>query len=195
VYLASLLAWSGVAIRLLVPILPVLYLFLYEGLLFCWSSLRQTLPIRRAGWLGVTVPGLVVAGMVGWNALRDVQDTRSTVPNRTDFVVGARWLAQNTPGNSVVMTEWPVLRYLYAGGQKMVDGPGSNATDADRLALIKSSKSDYVLIAPPHASSTVALDSAALEQQRFMRANPDLFELVFMDHEHNVSVYRVLSAG
>ena len=189
-YLAALLAWPGVAIRLLHPIVPLLYLFLYEGLSVAWRRLR---PRGSASWLLPSLPGALLGLLVVWNVFRDVQDTRTPVPNRTDFVVGTAWLSQNTPADSIVMSQWPVSRYLYAH-RKMVYPPTLDTTDADRLKAIQAAGVDYVLLAPPWCC-TRQLDTLALDQQQWMAARPDLFALVFFDQEHNVSVYQVLRRG
>ena len=191
--LVVLLAWPEKSTRLLHPVVPLLYLFLYAGLGICCGWLPRT-GTGTAARMRAHLPSVLIAVLVVWNVFRGVQDTRALVPNRTDFQVGATWLAQNTPAESVVMTEWPVLRYLYAG-RKMVDSPAAGATDSVRFEGIQTSNVDYVLLAPPHASLTPELDATAREEQRWLAEHPELFQPVFSDQERNVSVYKVLKRG
>jgi hypothetical protein len=189
-YFGVLLIWPWTLGRFLHPVLPLLYAFLLTGL----SALADILPERVAAPVRRMRPIFsVLCVLLAINLIRDFHEVRNPVKNRiTDLSVGATWIAENTPPESVVMTEFPVERFLYAR-RHTVDLPPDLMSDNIPERLERTGV-DYVIVATPlQTPRTTELSAAARELGAALDTHPDRFPLMFSSPQDNVRVYRVLS--
>ncbi len=191
-YAGALLLWPGPVTRLLHPVVPLLYLLLFEGIRDIGSKVSGVQRPRVSSATGATV---VLVALIAVNLGRDIQGLVDPVRNRiTDLRVGSEWLAANTPADSIIMAEAPVSRHLYSR-RLMVDLPSAPATAACTIVEhVRGSGAHYVLIAPPlQTPRTLALTPAAERLDRALAARPERFRLVFTAPHENVRIYEVLS--
>lgn len=189
-YAAGLTAWPYPDTRLLYPVLPLLYLYLFCGLI------GVTLPSPAALGHRLTLPpasALVVGALILVNTVRYVQIYTDPIrPRIPDLRPGATWIAQHTPSDSIVMTHTPGSRYLYTQRRTIALPETEARASAEAIEAIQQSGADYVLLAPSlTAGSPRALDPPMDELRELMAAHPDQFHLVYEDPDQNVHVFEV----
>jgi hypothetical protein len=182
---------NGAYARFLIPLLPFLWLYLFQSVL--WIMKRLPVAIQKFELVAlvtvvVAICGvLVVRNISAWN-----DPTRNYI---TDLSIGTSWAKENTPADSIIMTADPISRFLYAR-RSTVDFP---PPDQDLEQFIEANGVDYVLLAPTIAYGdprpNVWVEYATSTVLPYIEANPEGFELVFSDESQNVQLYRVLPAA
>lgn len=188
-YAAFLVLWYWPITRYLHPMVPLIYLFLYEGLRWLLAQAGGPSWNSRGHRMAMGAIGILVLV----NVVRIAQGLRDPVRNRMpDLTVGASWIAQNTPNGSIVMSDYPIQRHLYTERLMVETPPVAAAARGRSLEAIRASGADYVLIAPRlRAPRTTELRPAARELERAISERPPDFRIVFSSPEENVRVYAV----
>ncbi len=110
-YLGICLLWPEVwaSLRFLVPVVPLLFLFLLRAL----ADLGEALRFRGARW----IPALATLLLL----IPAVQSTTPFITGRAvrpanwrNYFAAADWIRENTPESSVVLCRKPYLFYLYS---------------------------------------------------------------------------------
>jgi 4-amino-4-deoxy-L-arabinose transferase-like glycosyltransferase len=189
-YFGSLLLWTWSAPRFVHPLSPLIYLAIIDGCRLLLSRLRVLWGTR------VNTYGFLVVILVGLTLMNLTREIRILVDNERSrtwqFTVGSEWLAENLPEDAVVMTEKPLLRYLFAK-RKMIDYPVLSEDRRLTADDILRSRADHVLIAPP----APALRSTGHYQQTqelkdLFATHPENFRLIVDKPEDLVQVYQIL---
>ncbi len=171
--------------RYLIPLVPFLYFYLLQALL--WFAHR--VPIINAKRVPALVLGLASL-IILFSVTRNIQDWRDPARNRMiDLSIGTVWIREHTPQQSVVMVSDPVPDYLYAR-RKTVAYPTEGQDIARAIAV---SRIDYVMVSPKlETVKTNELDDfTETRLLPFLESNPDRFRRVDADTFNNVAVYQV----
>lgn len=185
-----LLLWPWELSRFLHPLLPILYFYLFAGLVAC-LRVRRLLRLPRVA--NTTLAATVIGVLMVLNVFRDVQDVRNPVRSRiTDLQVGSEWIMRFTSASSVVMSPNPLERSLYTR-RLMTEIPSDlSSSDKDYLAAMKSLGVSYVLLAPPlQDPRTFTLDDATRRMQAVVSRHPESFQLTYSDPANNIWIYAV----
>lgn len=191
-YILGILAfWNpnvgSVKARFLIPILPFLYLYFVQGMAWVVEKvIRSRINYGRR----------VEAGLIGLIALvlliRNVQDWRNPVMNQmTDLSIGASWVAENAPPDSIVMVNEPVPAYVHV--QRKTIGYPTNGQELERY--LDNQGIDYIVVSPKLQSPrSMELDDFTITQVLpILNSQPEKFKKVFLSTEYNVTVYEYLA--
>ena len=191
IYIFGILAfWNpnvgSVKARFLIPILPFLYFYFLNGTNFFIQKLPQSnsrFSTRIAIVLAIflTIPLLA----------RNIQDIQNPIMNlTTDLSIGASWVTENAPVDSIVMVNEPVPAYPHV--QRKTIGFPKN--EQDLIKYLDNQGIDYIIISPELQSSrSLDLDSF-IENQILptLLFFPDKFIIVYENDEHNVIVFQYI---
>ena len=126
--------------------------------------------------------------------VRNIQDVINPVKNQiTDLSIGANWVAENSPADSIVMVNEPVPAYPHVQ-RKTINFPKQNQ---DLIRYVDNQEIDYIIISPL-LQSPRSLDLDPFIQNEVLpvlESYPDLFTLVYENKEHNVFVYQYNSGN
>ncbi len=198
-YMLGMFVWPTTPKRYMHPALPFEHLYLLLGAQALWGWL-----VARGGAgalvsrgalagpaLGLGLLGVVLLGNVGRIAYLWYSPAHDRYP---DLRIGATWLAEHSPPESIVMTTFPVQRYLYTH-RKTVNWPLTADGGLDAvLAYLREKRASYVLVAPIiDQSQSLGLEPETRDIDEIMHAHQERFTLRFSDDEHNVRVYELLS--
>lgn len=147
-YMAALSVWNWNDVRLLYPIQAQLHLgFLIGVEAILWSGARWLkLPSQRINLLNYTLSGaiamlLIISLVKSWS----IDDSRL---HSGDMQERSRWLQVNIPADAIIMSESPVIDYLYSN-HKAVPYPWIPDHDATKLAAyLQQNHVTYILSAP-----------------------------------------------
>ncbi|NWF64194.1 MAG: hypothetical protein HXY38_07805 [Chloroflexi bacterium] len=189
IYIAGILAfWNpqvgSVKARFLIPILPFLYFYFLVGA--AWLS--EKLFEKKPGSAARSVLGLaIVIGLI--LMARNLLDWRNPIREQiTDLSIGASWVAENSPINSIVMVNEPVPAYVHVE-RKTINFPKN---DQDLQAYLDNQGIDYIIISPPLQSPrNNDLDKDVQNILFEILGSPESFALVFEDDANNVRVFEV----
>ena len=198
-YGAALINFSGnghpVQLRLLVPLLPVLYYLLLRGLPVLYDGIRTShiKPSRAAAFLLLAVLPLSILH----NSYRSVHLMKdvSELSGRgfVDYAAGSAWIVEHTDADDVVMTYCPIERHIHFR-RPVVDYGNRPPTTMDELnARVDAFGVRYLLIGPNSAATPRHLDSNDESILSLLRqASGGTYQLAYEDPERKVSIYRVL---
>jgi hypothetical protein len=168
---------SGVQARLLLPVVPLLYLMLLV-------TLQRMAGTGRVFWTTVALVFSLSLGHNGYRAARPV----SLTPEAGGQVVldpglGTEWIRNNTEPDDLVMVRWPLRQHIHF--LRPVVGYGTvGRGELDQR--IQTFGVEYIFLGPgPDLAVTTSL-LALLE------ADPDRFELVHRDREKDFVVFKVV---
>jgi hypothetical protein len=147
-YMAALAIWNWNDVRLLYPILAQLHLGFLIGIeAILWSSARWLkLPLQQFSLVNKALSGvvallLVISLVKTWT----IDDSRL---HSGDMQERSRWLQSHTPSDAIIMSESPVIDYLYSN-HKAVPYPWIPDHDVAKLAAyLQENKVAYILSAP-----------------------------------------------
>ncbi len=191
VYVLGILAfWNpqvgSVKARFLIPIIPFLYFYLVQGI----DRTKEKITRNR-----INSGRRVEAGLFIFIALtliiRNVQNWQNPVINQmTDISIGASWVAENAPPDSIVMVNEPVPAYVHV--QRKTIGYPTNGQDLEKY--LDNQGIDYIVVSPKLQSPrSTKLDTFTLNKVLpMLNAQTEKFKLVFTSPEHNVTVYEYL---
>jgi hypothetical protein len=108
----------------------------------------------------------------------------------TDLSIGANWVAENSPADSIVMVNEPVPAYPHVQ-RKTINFPKGNQ---DLIKYLDNQGIDYIIIAPELQSPrSLDLEPATANQILPTLTNsPDLFVIVYENAEYNVKVFQYI---
>lgn len=179
-YAAVLLVDSAHEARYLLPLLPLLYIYLFTGLQGLSERLRSPWAVRLAGVLIMLVMIVRVAAFyekgVSW--LQDRQGRESWIG----------WLASKTPSDAVIISGSPRV-LSFQTSRFSLNYPAwvcSAGDDADRL---RNTPATYVALHPYFG--TYSKESLCMRDA--IRRQPSAFEEVFRDDSLSVVIYRLRS--
>ena len=191
VYVLGILAfWNpnvgSVKARFLIPIIPFLYFYLIQGIL--WVKEKVT---RNGINYGRRIEAVVVGFMMLALLVRNLQDWRNPIMNQmTDISIGTSWVAENAPPDSIVMVNEPVPAYVHVQRKTI----GYPKADRDFVSYLNNQGIDYIVVAPELQSprSTELGENVSTYILPILNSQADKFIMVFQNNEHNVSVYEYL---
>jgi hypothetical protein len=178
-------------LRYTIPIIPFLYFFLIQGLGLIVTRFSKYRPFRQPKTIMLLLGIMLLTVLV----LRNIQQARVEFPI-VDLSVGATWVRDNTPENTVVITPDPVSRYLYL--RRMTVPYPKDRDPAFLLSVIEAQRANYLLVAPAlrtrdsQPNLALSLDPYLTDVVLPVIAeNPARFSLVFYDKKFKTSVYHV----
>mgnify|MGYP007034152987 CR=1 FL=1 len=190
IYFLGILAfWNpkvgSVKARFLIPIIPFLYFYLIQGLKWVFARFTKN---------SLTASVRLMFGMAGLIAIllltRNLQDWRNPVSGQmTDLSIGADWVAENAPVDSIIMVNEPVPIYVQLR-RKTVGYPKDLQNIENYLV---NQGIDYIIISPGLQSPRTTKLDKDVETQLLpiLNANLSKFRVVYHDAKHNVTVYKV----
>jgi len=189
IYVFGILAfWNpsvgSVKARFLIPVLPFLYFYFLNGLNFFIQKISRSnsrFAIRSSVALAILLSIPLLA--------RNIQDIQNPVRNQiTDLSIGASWVAENTPADSIVMVNEPVPTYPHVQ-RKTINFPKQGQ---DLIKYLDNQGIDYIIISPL-LQSPRSLDLnlfTANEVLPTLQSFPEKFIIVYENDEYNVIVYQ-----
>jgi hypothetical protein len=178
-------------LRYTMPVIPFLYFFLIQGIKLTVTRFSKYSPFRQPKTITLGLGIILLTILV----LRNIQQARAEFPI-VDLSVGATWVRDNSPENTVVLTPDPVSRYLYL--RRITIPYPKNRDSAFLLSVIEAQGVNYLLVAPAlrtrdrQPNQALSLDSYMTDVVLPLIAeNPARFSLVFYDKKFNTSVYQV----
>jgi hypothetical protein len=208
-YVGLILLWAWPAERFLAPLLPLLLLYVVEGLAYFAGRLA---PHRRARDLALGALALVLAGPTGWMLSRSAEaaqrDGAVPLPNQApenwhQVRPMLDWIAKNTPVGAVVVSNFDPAIYLYSGRKSMrgfVSDPYllhySAEGDAQPLGTVSEMEA---AITRAHAKYLVSSANSAFRESQHLRrliqelvtANPNRFHVVYQGASPDYRIYRM----
>ncbi|MFQ5888717.1 MAG: glycosyltransferase family 39 protein [Gemmatimonadota bacterium] len=124
-YLGLITLWPSVWTdrRFLLPVLPILLLYLLDGVgaLGSWALRRWSFWWPAGAFVGLAVPAILSAGRLIPGRVECVRSYRAGAPcdppGMASFYAAARWASQNTPPGAVIANRKPDLFFLFARRQ------------------------------------------------------------------------------
>lgn len=172
---------GSVKARFLIPILPFLYFYFLQGIKYFIEKISQS---KRVAFAFATLISLVLLA-------RNIQDIRNPVKNQiTDLSIGASWIAENSPADSIIMVNEPVPVYPHVQ-RKTINFPKDGQ---DLIKYLDNQGIDYIIISPALQSPRSSELDGFVENQvlPILQSNIDLFTLVYENDEYNVTVYQYI---
>lgn len=180
IYVFGILAfWNptvgSVKARFLIPILPFLYFYFLQGI-HCLSQRNK-----------IILATIIVLTLLA----RNIQDITNPIMNQTtDLSIGANWVAENSPANSIVMVNEPVPAYPHVQ-RKTINFPKQGQ---DLIKYLDNQGIDYIIISPA-LQSPRSLDLESVIENEVLPTlinSPELFVLVYENDEYNVKVFQYI---
>lgn len=169
---------SGVQTRLLLPVVPILFLALLAAL--------DRLAGSRPRLVFVPVVVLLVSLSLVHNSFRVARpvDTTPDATGRslTDPGLGSAWIREHTEPTDLVMVRWPLRQHIHF--RRQVTG-FSAITPGDLEQRIERFGVDYIFLGPGE------LDAAAASLLSVLTDDPDRFKSVHRDSDSGVLIFRV----
>jgi len=167
---------SGVQARLLLPVVPLIYLMLL-------IALRSMAGTGRIFWTSVAVVMSLSLAHNGYRASHPVTlNTDAGGPVVLDPGLGTEWIMDNTESDELVMVRWPLRQHIHF--RRPVVGYGTlGRRELDQR--IKTYGVNYIFLGPgPDPAGTTRL----LE---LLEANPGRYASIHRDPEKEFVVFRV----
>jgi hypothetical protein len=149
IYFAALFLWLWKEPRFLYPILPQLATGLLLGVKVILSLAakvtHKNILSARQKFQSITLRTFVIIFCL----LLISKDVRFTDSRQNVGVISSRtgWIKEHTSSTSIVMTEYPVIDYLYSN-RTTVSYPQIETPTSQFCQYLESEKVDYVLVAP-----------------------------------------------
>jgi len=177
-----------VELRLLLPLLPVFYLFALGGL----QTLGAQRPIKNLK--PTHIPLLLLALALPMSLIHNAY--RIKVPFRQarqaegrgfiDFSVGSQYLKDHAGPRDIIMTSSPLERHIHHNRPTV--GYGDFST-------INKHQAQYVFIGPDDPNTPNSLDPTSAHALAQIQAHPNRFQLVCADSTKSWYIYRVSSGN
>lgn len=131
--------WTG--LRFLVPVLPIMALLLFRGLLWGLGVTGRRFP-RRSTAAAVLVGVWVLLGVK--NQVSLAQGVRSYPPAWEAYFEAAEWIRGHTPGDALIVDRKPTM-LTYVTGRRAVNFPREE-DPARMIAWMAEQRVDYVVV-------------------------------------------------
>ncbi len=190
IYIFGILAfWNprvgSVKARFLIPIIPFLYFYLMQGII--WVIVRLTRnKIMLSARIAAGVSGIIALSLL----VRNFQDWHNPIKEQmTDLSIGTSWIAENAPPDAIVMVNEPVPAYVHTQ-RKTIGYPNAGQ---DLGKYLNNQGIDYIVISPKLQSPrSTKLDGFTEEQiLPILNSAHGQFVVVHVNPEYNVTVYKV----
>ena len=174
VYLATTVVWVSSGRRLFYPIMPQLYfafLFGIDTILHALAAVAaRVAPVfstARTPMLTAIVSLLVLLSIRQSMTLPDTHNHIGNIEART------RWLAENAGSDDSIMTEQPVVDFVYSR-RRSLWYPGGCPKAGELATYLNDRDIDYVLAAPPWRwrTTTTILPIVTLPGVCWLRSKP-----------------------
>lgn len=187
-----LLLWYYYSNRFLYPVLPFLSYYLLVGIERIFSTVFRTLVGVSAGQRDrvlLITASVVSATLVLSGAVRSLP-TDTSLDHTLDLQEGTDWIKENTAGDSILVSEQPIVASIYAH-RSVVGYPSHSMALLDR---IDSYRADYVLIRPLLKWTTpraLELSETAQRILSHVRSKPNIFTPVYSNPAEKTYVYMI----
>lgn len=175
---------GSVKARFLIPILPFLYFYFLQGLNFFIQKFSQVNPHFATHSFAVLTILLSLPLLA-----RNMQDIQNPAKNQiSDLSLGASWVAENSPADSIIMVNEPVPVYPHVQ-RKTINFPKDGQ---DLMRYLDNQGVDYIIISPLLQSprSPDLEPTTANQILPILESMTELFTLVYENDEYNVFVYQ-----
>lgn len=178
---------SGVQLRLLIPLLPVVAWYLLLG-----ADARNG---RGRSLTLAAVLALVLGASLAHNAWRIARPLRQVTDAAgrgfVDPAVGAEWIAAHTAPDDVVAAQAPLERHIHLRRPMIATG----TPDSDALAVRLSAHGVALVLVGPHANGLPRrLDEEGAALLAILRARPDRYPPVHRVPGEQVHLFGVADA-
>ncbi len=177
---------SGVQLRLLVPILPILYLLLVLGISYLIS--RITVP----QWTLSLIMIAILTASTTHNLYRVSHSMRQSRNDAgrgfVDYSAGSAWIHAHTEPADIILARYPLERHIHFN-RPFVGYPDDN-TDMESLALDNYNIS-LLFISPGNPDYPDQLDNVEQRMKSMAEAHPEKFQLAYEAPEKSIYIYRV----
>ncbi len=186
-----LLLWPWCIFRFLVPLLPLIYFYLFYGLRFMIRHLRLPRAAPAAFAVLIAVMGVGVSAAAGLDTLRRLALPDASLgfyenePAFRDYFLAARWLEAHTNPDAVVLCRKPVLLYRFAH-RRAAQFPFENAEEV--LSQIEHFGATHVIVDTTRKEAAEYLTPT-------IQAHPERFEQVHASDDGCTQVWRVRPAS
>ncbi|MCP4573094.1 MAG: hypothetical protein GY838_12125 [bacterium] len=172
---------SGVQLRLLLPVLPILFWYLLCAA-DAWRS-RLVLALLLAALLGTALAHNT------WRLARPLrQVTDASGRGFVDPGAGAAWILDHTEPEDVILVQGPLERHIHL--RRPTIGPG--ALDADALAArLAEHGVDLILVGPQVHGRPRRLDEDGAVLQEILRGAPLRYPVIHEEAEEAVTLHGV----
>ena len=188
-YLGMILIWPWEPTRFLVPLTPLLYLYLFSFLGQIGTAIS-----RRKGKAGlylrtfsIGITAVFVLLNIGHQINYSAQIQRADMP--AAWAARYRlfnWLKENTAEDAVLASLNDYQLYLYAGRQTV--------RTFDSLAALEQYSVDYIVLIP-YGGVMLDGDLSRLHFDPLHESHPDLFTLAYADERAGIEVFAVQNGG
>lgn len=193
-YMFGLLNFSGspsnAQLRLLLPILPLLYLMFIKGLQTCMGILHKNRVSPRTLPLWVLL--LILPMSLAHNLYRLASPLKSSREasgkGYVDMSLGSKWVLNHTLPSDVFMTQMPLFRHIH------LCRPVIHYSDLNESAIAKHSDRydvKYIFIGPHYGTNPGQLDEMGKRMLELLNQHAEKFEIVYSDPNEKVFIYRV----
>lgn len=179
VYLAILAVWPYHDSRFLLPILPLMFVYMFEGL----KNLPGTTEKVRQHLVTWTTAFLLILGIA--TSLYQVIGNRTAYyrPEIANFKDACVWVQSNTPPDAVIISRKPRLAAIWAERKSWWYTDGQVIPNKDLLG--NSMQASHLIVTDfPIAGVNLEEGFAVVRS-----ANPDKYELLYRTPPPTVSVY------
>ncbi|MBK6734639.1 MAG: hypothetical protein IPG61_11215 [bacterium] len=192
--LVNFAGWpSGVQTRLLLPVLPLLYLLLVGGV----EALATRGPRRLRGRLLPAACAVILATSCAHNVWRGTHPLHAAVEaSGRGFVdpgVGADWLLANTDRAAVVMAPQPLQRHIHC--RRAVIAPGDTLEVVALLRRARTYGAGWVLVGPSQPDRARGLQPDEQVLLAVLESRPDLAHLRWHDAQAAVWIFELGQGG
>jgi len=178
---------SGVQLRLLVPLIPILYLLLLNGSTHLLS--RTTFPPWTIQLITIAILA-VSAGHNLYRASHTMSQSRSDSGRGfVDYSAGSSWIHSHTLPSDIIMARYPLERHIHFN-RPCVRYP-EEATSIESLRLGEHNIS-FLFISPGNPDYPDQLDETERRIKRMVQTHPDRFQLAYENRGQSIYIYQVI---
>ena len=172
-----------VELRLLIPLLPLIYLFGLGGLRMLAVWVGSLTSVRGPLWILFLVLPLSLAHNVYRIQVPFKEAHNAVGRGFIDFSAGTEWIREHTGFEDVIMTSSRLERHIHHH-RPTVGYEEFNVMDRSRVR--------YVFVGPNDPDLPNTLDSSSENMLRQLKGNPERFELASADLDSDWHIYRVV---
>jgi len=181
---------TGIQLRLLVPIMPLLYILVILGIQRD-KSRPGTSYLRAISRTTIARP-LILVCSVAHNTYRIIspaKDARALKGREfVGYSFGAAWITSHTSVDACVMNDYPLERHIQ---HQHPSTRFDHQSFEKLLEQIHRYDVQYILIAPNDPNQPDQISGADAIVHKWARAHPELFYTAYTDTTHPVHIYKV----
>ncbi|MBN1313934.1 MAG: hypothetical protein JXA42_00635 [Anaerolineales bacterium] len=192
IYIIGLAMWNWIDLRLLYPMQPFLMLSFLMGIEHLLTTAGKAVKMKDGKYSRFAINGLVffLAVISIYSSLK-IENTRD---HAGDLEQRTRWIRENTDPTYIVMTETPVVDYMFSNRKTINFYDFFQA--AHPVDFLKANQVDLILIAPhiywrqvytPNLSE-ISQNLVALLEKEPLQSQ---VELIHSSIDENIYIYRI----